>query len=53
MRHRDLFRGWGAQGFPTPEVGLPSLEFLKGIVLKYWYMSDFPLQKNQQLIILY
>ena len=25
----DLFGGWGAQGFPTPEVDLPSLDFLK------------------------
>ena len=29
IQHRDLFRGWGAQGFPTPEVDFPSLEFLK------------------------
>ena len=27
--NRDLFREWGAQGFPTPEVDFPSLEFLK------------------------
>ena len=26
---RDLLRGWGPQGFPTPEVDFPSLEFLK------------------------
>ena len=29
---RDLYvleGGWGAQGFPTPEVDFPSLEFLK------------------------
>ena len=26
---RDLIRGWGALGFPTPEVDFPSLEFLK------------------------
>ena len=25
----DLFRGWGAQGFPIPEVDFPSLEFSK------------------------
>ena len=25
----DLFKGWGTQGFPTPEVDFPSLEFLK------------------------
>ena len=28
---RDMFRGWGAQGFPTPEVDFPSLESLKCI----------------------
>ena len=46
MLHRDLFRGWGAQGFPTPEVDFPSLEFLKYIyignstqVLKYVQFS--------------
>ena len=47
---RDLFRGWGAQGFPTPEVDLPSLEFLKVYIKnttkEYWNMSDFPLQKT-------
>ena len=51
---RDLFSGWGAQGFPTPEADLPSLEFLKyhreWIALKYWNMSDFPPPENQQLI---
>ena len=26
---RDLFRGWGAQGFPTPEVNFPFLEFIE------------------------
>ena len=26
---RIYFRGWGAQGFATPEDDLPSLEFLK------------------------
>ena len=26
---RDLFRGRGAQGFPTPEVDFSSLEFVK------------------------
>ena len=25
---RDLFSGWEAQGFPTPEVDFPSLKFL-------------------------
>ena len=54
--YRDLFRGWGAQEFPTPEVDFPSLEFLRctqRIVLKYWNMSGFPLLKNRQLIVLY
>ena len=23
----DLFKGWGAQGFPTPDTDFPSLEF--------------------------
>ena len=39
---RDSFRGWAAQGFPTPVVDFPSLEVSKythGIVLKYWNMS--------------
>ena len=31
---RDLFRGWGAQGFPTPEVDFPSLEFQKCIYIE-------------------
>ena len=44
----DLFRGWGAQAFPTPEVDFPSLDFLK-----HYYKSDFLLLKNQQLIIMY
>ena len=26
---RDLFGGWGALGFPAPEVNFPSLDILK------------------------
>ena len=29
VRTRDLFRGWGAQEFSTPEGDFPSIEFLK------------------------
>ena len=29
---QDLFKGWGAQGFPTPKLDFPSLEFRKCIV---------------------
>ena len=52
---RNLIRGWGAQGFCTPEVDSPSLEFLKctwRIVLQYYnYKSEFPLLRNRLLII--
>ena len=35
---RDVFRGWEAQGFLTPEVDFSSIEFLKctqGFVLEH------------------
>ena len=59
---RTIMQGFiwrvGSTGIPTPEVDFPSLEFLKytctqRMVLEYWNMSDFPLLKNQQVIILY
>ena len=30
---RNLFRGWGAQGFPTPEIDFPSLHRISKVYI--------------------
>ena len=48
--HSDLFRGWGAQGFPTPEIFISVHTENSTKVLN---KSDPPPPKNQKLMILY
>jgi hypothetical protein len=35
--YRDIFRGWGAQGFT---ISLKVLKYIERIVLKYMYMIE-------------